>query len=180
MKIFKSLPLLLVAAGLSASAADSPRVSRNLMVTVEKSLETSLLKLSSDNTLTLLGFPRGVYLDGYGVVLTAEVQLVNAPVSLMHPKLTKEEEEQMRKRKIERLPMLKSALKGALVNAAASLDPVGPDDQIVIAVILQRFPFEESWGLPVQVTVQGKKKQLIDAKAAGGANLDAVVHIKEN
>jgi len=116
-------------------------------------------------------------LDGVGAVLTAEVILVNAPVNIMHPLPTKEEIATMRKKKLERVPILKKILKDALVSAAASLDSIPPDEQIVIAVILPRFTFEESAGLPVQVTVQAPKRKLLDTK---GAALDAVIRVTEN
>ena len=91
------------------------------MEIAEKSLDATLQRLTPDNTPTLIGLSRGVYLEGVGAVLTAEVILVNAPVSIMHPLPTKEEMVQMRKTKLARVPHLKKVLKDALVSAAASL-----------------------------------------------------------
>ena len=70
----------------------------------EKSLDATLLRFTPDNSHTLIGLTRGVYLEGVGAVLTAEVILVNAPVNIMHPLPTKEEMVQMRKKKLERDP----------------------------------------------------------------------------
>jgi hypothetical protein len=112
-----------------------------------------------------------------GAVLTAEVIVVNAPVNIMHPLPTKEEIVQMHKKKLERVPLLKKVLKDALVGAAASLETIPPDEQIVIAVIVPRFTFEDPTGLPAQITVQATKRKLLESK---GAALDALIRITEN
>ena len=178
MKTVKSfvLPLILVSAAYAA-AGEAPHVDRTQMEKVEKSLDATLLRFTPDNSHTLIGLTRGVYLEGVGAVLTAEVILVNAPISIMHPLPTKDEIVQMRKKKMERLPILKKVLKDALVSAAATLDTLPPDEQVVLAVIIPRFQFEDATGLPVQVTVQASKKKLLESK---GAALDALIRVSEN
>jgi hypothetical protein len=170
------LPLILVSAAYAA-AGETPRVNRVQMEIAEKGLDATLQRFTSDNTRTLIGLSRGVYLEGVGAVLTAEVILVNAPVSIMHPLPTKEEVVQMRKTKLERVPQLKKILKDALVAAAASLETIPPDEQIVIAVVVPRFSFEDAAGIPVQVTVQAPRKKLLESK---GSALDALIRVTEN
>ena len=46
---------------------------------MEKSLDNRIARLWQDNPFVLLGPTRGVYLDGYGAVFTAEVNLVAGP-----------------------------------------------------------------------------------------------------
>jgi hypothetical protein len=147
------------------------------MEKVQKSLDATLQHFTIDNSHTLIGLTRGIYLEGVGAVLSAEVILVNAPVNIMHPLPTKEEIVQMRKKKMERVPLLKKVLKDALASAAATLDTIPPDEQVVIAVIIPRFTFEDASGLPVQVTVQATKKKLLESK---GAALDALIRVTEN
>jgi hypothetical protein len=170
------LPLMLVSAAYAA-AGEAPRVDRTQMEKVEKSLDATLLRFTPDNSHTLIGLTRGVYLEGVGAVLTAEVIVVNAPVNIMHPLPTKEEIVQMHKKKLERVPLLKRVLKDALVAAAATLDTIPPDEQVVIAVIIPRFTFEDSTGLPAQITIQATKRKLLETK---GAALDALIRVTEN
>jgi hypothetical protein len=179
MKTMKSfvLPLLLASSAAYAAAGETPRVSRVEMENVQKGLEATLQRFCSDNTRTLIGLPRGIYLEGVGAVLSAEVILVNAGVNIMHPLPTKEEIVQIHKTKLERVPQLKKVLKDALVSAAGSLTTVPLDEQIVIAVIIPRFQFEDATGIPVQVTVQASKRKLLESK---GAALDAVIRVTEN
>src|SRR5262245_29214506 len=96
--------LFLLATAVVTPAGDAPRVSRAAMVTVEKSLDDRIATLWPDNPLAVLGSTRGVYLEGYGVVLTTEVNLVIGGTTLMHPKWTKEDISLHHKKKLERLP----------------------------------------------------------------------------
>lgn len=178
MKTMKSLVLSLIFVSAAyAAAGETPRVNRVQMEIAEKSLDGALQRLTPDGSATLIGFSRGVYLDGVGVVLTAEVILANAQVSIVHPLPTKEEQAQIRKTKLARVPQLKKVLKDALVAAAGSLNTIPPDEQIVIAVIIPRFSFEDAAGIPVQITLQGSKRKLLESK---GAALDAVIKITED
>jgi hypothetical protein len=95
----------------------------------------------------------------------------------MHPLPTKEEIVMMHKKKLERVPILKKILKDALTSAAATLDTIPPDEQVVIAVVIPRFTFEDPTGLPAQVTVQASKRKLLEAK---GAALEALIRVSEN
>jgi hypothetical protein len=179
MKNMKSfvLPVILASAAYAAAAGEAPRVDRAQVERVEKSLDDTLLKFTIDNSHTLIGLTRGAYLDGVGAVFTAELIVVNANVNIMKPLPTKEEVVQIRNKKLERIPILKRILKDALVSAAASLGTIPPDEQVVIAVIIPRFKFEDATGLPSQVTVQASKRKLLESR---GAALDAAIRITEN
>lgn len=183
MKITKSFVLApifiygIFASATYAAAGEAPRVDRTQMEKVQSGLDATLLHFTTDNSHTLIGLTRGVYLDGVGAVFTAEVIVVNAPVNIMHPLPTKAEIVQMHKKKLERIPILKKVLKDALVSIAGALDTVPPDEQVVIAVIVPRFKFEDSAGIPSQITVQAPKKKLLESR---GAALDALIRVTEN
>jgi hypothetical protein len=178
MKTMKSfvLPLIFVSA-VYAAAGEAPRVDRTQMEKVQKSLDATLTRFTTDNSHTLIGLTRGIYLDGVGAVFSAEVIVVNAQVNIMHPLPTKEELVQMRKKKLERIPLLKKILKDSLVSAAAALETLPPDEQVVIAIIVPRFTFEDATGLPSQITVQASKRKLLETR---GAALDALIRVTEN
>jgi hypothetical protein len=178
MKTIKSFVLPLIAISVAyAAAGDAPRVDRTQIEKVQSGLDATLLHFTTDNSHTLIGLTRGVYLDGVGAVFTAEVIVVNANVNIMKPLPTKEEVVQIRNKKLERIPILKRVLKDALVSAAATLATIPPDEQIVIAVVIPRFKFEDPTGLPAQVTVQASKRKLLESK---GAALDALIRVTEN
>ena len=171
--------VLLLALALSATAGDKPRVSRASMAGMEKSLDDRVTRLWDDNPYALLGATRGVYLEGYGAVFSAEINMVAAAgISPFHPTISKQEVDHHHAKKLERLPQIRSLMRDALVASAASLDTVPPEEQIVIVAFLLRYPWEDPAGVPVQITMQGQRKKLLDAHA-GAASLDAAIRVTE-
>ena len=183
MKTKFVLPISLLAAAVCTTAADTPRVSRPLLATIEKSLDDRISKLWVDNPLALMGSTRGVYLAGYGAVFTTEVNMAIGGATLMHTQWTKADKDRHHQQKIERLPQLKQLLKQTLLESAAlpALDAVPLDEQIYLAAFLSRYPWEDPSGIPAQVIVQAPKKKLLEVQRAGGAAaaLDQVVRVTE-
>jgi len=173
------LPLLLLVVVLSLTAANTPRVGRATLVSVENNLNDRIKKLWDDNPFLLLGDTRGVYLENYGAVFTAEVNLVLNPTSLMHANVNKDEVVKFHQKKLARIPILKKALVDALVATAASLDTVPPEEQITIVAFLSSHSWEDMSGIPTQLTVQASRKKLLDAQRAGPAAVDAAIRVTE-
>jgi hypothetical protein len=180
------LPLFfLVAAALplpeAVAANDAPRVTRSMLIDVEKALDTRVSKSTSDNPFLLLGPTRGVYLEGYGAVFTAEINLVaiSAPALMFKPMNTKEQIEEHRKKKVARLPELRRAIREAIVEAAAMLKTLPPDQQVVFVALMAKYPWEDVTGLPQQIMMQATKKQLMDARDNDAA-LTAAIHVIDN
>jgi hypothetical protein len=169
--------LLLVAAFRepAVAASDPPRVSRSMLVASEKSLDTRFQALWDDPFL-LLGPTRGIYLEGYGAVLTAEINLVvGPPVLLVRVEPNKEEIAKHRKKKLERMPELMRAARQALMDTAASLDTLPAQEQVVIVMFLSRYQWEDTHGIPVQIKLQAPKAKLLDIQKAPGAARDAAL-----
>ena len=61
------------------SSADKPKVNRPMIAAVEKNFETQLAKLWVDDPVSIIGVPQGLYINGYGAVFTAQVNLAPAP-----------------------------------------------------------------------------------------------------
>ncbi len=180
MNISKKLSFLVLAVAVLAMAGDSPRVNRQLIISMEKRLDDRITRLWDDNPISVVGITRGIYLEGFGAVFTAEVNTTASPLGMMHLTLTPEDKIKFHQKKLERIPQLKKALVLALADTASSLDPVPANEQLVIAVTMPRYQWEDTTGLPAQITVQGTRQKLIDAQHAGGASLDAAVRVSEN
>jgi hypothetical protein len=161
-----------------AASTEKPRVKRAAIKAMEVSFDQRIQRLA-DDPFILVGFTRGVYLEGYGVVFTAEVNLAIGPSpSPFRPIVSKEDIARIRTKKQERLPALRQCMRDTLLNAAASLDEVPANEQIVVGVSLLYRPDEDSSGMPAQILMQGAKGQLLDAKLSGVA-LDGVVKVRE-
>jgi hypothetical protein len=173
---------LLLAAALALSAAAS-RVSRASIATLEKSFDRRLERdvLDSDPFL-LLGMTRGVYIEGFGVVYSTEVNLAPIPgISPFHPELTKDDLARLRQKKLARLPALKQAMKQMLLDTAASLDGVPREENIALAVSLFRHPREDATGIPAQILMQALKRELLEFQTGkrDKARLDSVIRLQE-
>ncbi len=173
--------LLAMTAAVSASAAEAsvaPRVARGTIAIAEKNLDNRFIRLWDDNPVAVLGPSRGVYLEGYGAVFTAEVNLVaGPPMTLFGISATPDYKARYKQIKIARIPDLKKELQKALADLATSKEmaAVPPDEQIVLVAFLSHYPWEDLSGVPAQIMMQGSKKKLMEAKSAGGASLEAAI-----
>jgi len=174
----KILSFLVVA--VLAVAGTNGLVSRASLKAMDASFDQRIKGLWEDTFLSLIGATRGVYLDGYGVVFTAEVSPVPSMTSMMHPTVSPEEKVKAHKLRIERIAQLKQAMRLAVADAAASLDPVPAEEQVTMIVFLAYNPWEDVSGTPAQLTFQAKKKVLLEARRTGGAALTQVVQVTEN
>ena len=168
----------LIAFALAATIWAAPTFKRAALIAMEKSFDKRIMGLTDDPYI-LVGYTRGVYLEGYGAVFTAEVNLANGPSqSPFRPVITKDDIAKIRAKKLERLPTLRQNMRETLLDAAASLDEVPASEQIVVGVSLLYRPDEDSTGLPGQILLQGERGKLIDAKL-GRVPLDTVVKVRE-
>jgi len=163
-------------------AAEEPRVNREELAVIEKSFDQRIESYDIKDPFYLLGTTRGVYLEDYGVVLTAELNLVAAAVMTpFRPVFTKEQIEELRQKKILRLAALKEIMRDMLVTSAASLSKVRPQEQIVIGVSLFCYSWEDTRDLPAQVLMQARRESLLDFKAGriDNAALDSSIRVQE-
>ena len=173
---------VLLAAPIRVTAAENPRAARAALVVIEKDFNGRIERYNIDDPFLLLGATRGVYLEGYGAVFTAEVNLVAGPViSPFRPTISKEEIAKLRQKKLSRLPVLKQIMRDLLVNSAATLETVSPNEQIVVGVSLFYFSWEDSTGLPSQILMQADRKALLPTQAGrlDRAALDSVIRTQE-
>lgn len=176
----RSIIVSLLAASLLSAASIPPRVTRTAVAAMEKSFDRRLELVGIEDPFFLLGYTRGVYVDGFGVVFSTELNLIaSAAPSPFRPAYTKEEIEKIRQRKVQRLTSLKQNMREMLINSAASLDAISANEQIVVGVSLFYHDWESTNGLPRQVVMQASKKALLDAMHGNKTALDAALRITE-
>jgi hypothetical protein len=114
--------------------------------------------------MELMGDFRGVQLEDYGVLVTSEVSLVVTP-GLMpgRPKMPPELVARVHKQRVDRLPLLKSAMKEMMRNMASAFSQVPASQQMVLVVRLWYAPWEDTGGMPAQVIMRADR-----ASAAAG------------
>jgi hypothetical protein len=175
MKYFLSL---LLAASLLVAAVTEPIISRSMLIPVEKKIDQRLETLF-DEPFLLLGMTRGLYLDKFGAVFSAELQLISTPgtgtFGFTTP--TKEMIAATRAKKLERLPLLKEAMRGQLSSAALSLEKLPLDEKVVIGISIYKRSWEDLTGLPAQIVMQATRKDILAARSA--VALDAAIRVQE-
>lgn len=154
-------------------------IKRPVFADLERKLDARIERAIPEDAFVLLGNTRGFYLQNYGAVFTAEINLLNTPtVSPFRQTIPKADVIKVHKRKLERLPVLKQHMRTALLAIAATLDDVPPGEQIVFGMALFYFSWEDTAGLPSQVLMQGEKRKLIDVQAGRG-NADSAIEVRE-
>ena len=146
--------------------SDKQTVDRNLLGQLEQGCNKRIENLFDDPYM-LLGLTRGVYLEGYGVVLSAEVNLAITPgATPFRMAMTDEEKAALRKKKLDRLPALKHAMREVLVASARTLQPMPGSEQVVLAITLLNRSFEQTQGLPSQIVMQAPRQSLTAGDSA--------------
>ena len=174
----RALLVLPLAGVVAFAAAGRARVKHLALTAMERLCDQRLVRLVED-PLLLIGHASGVYLEGYGAVFTAEVNLVLGPtINPFRQSVTPAEIARVRQRKLERLPALRQSMRDVLLECAASLDDVPAEEKIAFNVTLRSLSYEDNSGLPSRVLVQGQKSRLIEAKL-GRVSAESVIQVQE-
>lgn len=165
---------------LIAATAVPSRVTRTSLRSLEQSADTSLETLVREDPLSILGSTRGVYLQGYGVVFTTEVEMAaSAAPNPFRPALNKEGIARLREKKRVRIAFLKENMRNMLVSFASSLDTVPLNENVALAITIPYFRWEDSEGMPQQILAVAPRKALLDARAGNAAPLAAALKVQE-
>ncbi len=168
---------------LTLPLAAKPKVDRGLVITLEKAMDKTLERDVLDaNGYLILGYTRGVYVEGFGTVFSAEVNLAAGPtVSPFRPEVTKDDTTRLRQKKVDKLPALKTAMRQLLFELAARLEPMAAEEEVVVAVTLFHHHWENTAGLPWQVVMRASKKRLLETPTTkrDPAQLESLIKVEE-
>jgi hypothetical protein len=176
-KVAAAAPAARLAMAPAVATAEKARVSREALAGVERSIDSEIRSWSLSEPYDLLGFTRGVYLPGYGAVLTTEVNLVITLVNPFMPPPKGARLLQLKEKKQKRLASMRVWMRQALINAGAALDQVPPEERVVFAMTLFYQSFEDRGGLPGQIVIEAPRQALADFKAGriSTEQLDAAI-----
>jgi hypothetical protein len=156
--------VLLAAAALLAPAAGRAQ-SHNYgaikqQIGIFESVLNTAMRQRYDQRFLMLQPPKGSYLEGYGVVFTAEVNL--STLRYLTPftpgPYTDKELKDARAEKIARTKDIETLVKDLLRGNGAGLSFLKPEENV--AVVVHLFNTIEHKDLPTQLIVQGKKQAL--------------------
>lgn len=133
---------------------------RASLTAVEKMIDRRIETLF-DEPFLLLGMTRGVYLEGTGAVFTSEVGLAVSPAGPFAPKPTPEESQRLRKKRLERLPIVKDAMRDVMIRSAEMLPAVPETERVVFGVTIFQRASEDNTGIPAQIVMQAERRELL-------------------
>lgn len=144
-------------------------ISRKTFKLLEDNFNLKFTTFNPTDPVYMLGLTRGLYLQGYGVVFSTELDLINAPtVSPFHQKILAEEVVSTHLRKLKQLAQLRQAARDEMVNCAKSLEAVPGNEQVVMVIRLDYQPWEDTVGLPSQIMLRADRR----SAAAGQVTLE--------
>ena len=158
------LAIILVLLFGGEAAHPAARITRAALSGLEKNFDGRFQRANVTDPFELLGTTRAVYLDGYGVVFSAELDLIVTPnLNPFHQNFTAAEKARIHERKLQRLPLLKQNMREMLIASAVSLENLPPSEQVVLAVTLFHYSWEDSSGLPAQILMQAERQKLLSS-----------------
>lgn len=111
---------------------------------------------ANNDACIVLSGTRGIYVNGFGAVFTADLDLVNTPsVGLFNTSISPQQKVDVHKRKLAHLSMLQQTMRDMVLAAAGSPAlKLADTDQIVVSVRLMYRPWEDTTGLPGQIVMR--------------------------
>ena len=124
------------------------------------------LRAPGDPYNLLGGTTRCTYLNGYGALITVELELVAASdINPFRPAYSAQEIEALHDRKVKKLPVLKDTLRALMVSSADTLTSLPPNERVAVEARLWHFRWEDSKGIPDRIFMSAEKSKLLTAKA---------------
>jgi hypothetical protein len=154
---------------LSAPCVSGPKITPQNFATLETRFDSTLTSLNDKDQVDLLGSTRATYLRDYGLVMTAEVSLIQTPtITPFRRTIDDKTKTEVHARKLAQVPLLEKALRGMMKTAALTLaGSVGMPEyetsglQVVLAVQVKYLPWEDTASLPGQIVMKANLKNAI-------------------
>jgi hypothetical protein len=158
------------ASATATNTAGVPKLGPQEFAPVEGWFNEKILRLDPNTPFDLLGGTRGVYVNGYGAVITAEVSLIVNPPGFtpFGGPIKPAQIAEVYKKKTVHLPVLRQAMREMLQSAAVTLNALPGNQKIMLAVRLLYQPYETTTGLPAQIVMTADR----DSARAGNAQVE--------
>jgi hypothetical protein len=171
--------VLCFAAALAAATGEHPKITRADVANMERIVNGQLQSMFPDEPWILLGFARGFYVEGVGVVFSADISLANGPaVTPFSPNPRKELLIAQHEKKQKRLPVLRETMYTIVKNLSNFMVAMPQDEQVVVAISLMRSPWEIGNDIPAQIVMHVQRGKLLEAMTRNTA-LNTVVKAEE-
>jgi len=143
----------------AVASIDRPRFSLDVIYNLEDAFDAKL-ESSGPERMHVMGATRGLYLPGYGLVFTAELDLTFTPMpgGVVPRQITPEERITYHAKKLQQLPLLQHLMREMVTGSAQKLDPMPEGERIVLAIRLWYQGWEDQTQLPSQILMTADRK----------------------
>lgn len=132
----------------------------------QRACDGAIRAFSIDAPVDQLLPTHGVYVEGYGAVFITDVNLISLPPLWgFGGHIAPGEFQRIHDTKLKRVPAVRQLMTQMLLDASKSLTRLTPDESILLHFNFYYMSQEDRGGLPKSMSVQGKKKDLLDAAA---------------
>jgi hypothetical protein len=160
-----ALALEVAAAQPGAVRAGLPHVD---VAIAEKICDAAIRGYSIDAPIDHLLPTHGVYVEGYGVVLITDVNLISLPPLFgFAGGVTDKDKAQIHDSKVKRFPAVRELFARVAADVASGLERLPPEESVLLRVNFYNFEFEKKNDLPKRLTISGRKKDLVSAIGQG-------------
>ena len=167
---------VIFSAAVFGATGDRPKVSRGDVANMENVINGRIQGMFPDEPWVLLGFTRGFYVNGVGVMFSADVNLATGPaVTPFNPNPRKDLLIAQHEKKQKRLPVLRETMYTIVRYLTTAVAGLPEDEQVVLCVSLMRSPWEIGNDIPAQIVMHVQRGKLVAAKAP----LDSVIKAEE-
>ena len=164
----RTLLLTLPLAGAALAVTLSPIININALEGYQRRFETQLLAQTPGQfPFEVLSASPGIHVQGVGLTLSSVVSLSYLePAGPFRQPYTPKELATFRDRKLERVPILERTMREVMADTAnaSEIDPLPPNERVILGVTLFYFKWENSDGLPRQIVMSAEKQQLLKAR----------------
>ncbi len=151
------------AAVIAQSAAALGGPPRAEVKAVERLCDKALANYAID-TIDQVTHARALYIEGYGVLITFEVDLSRvSPLVGFAGGLSKAQRDKIRENEVKRLPEFRQFVQGLAVEAVKPLEHLSPQEHLMVHVDFDYSPYEDREGLPDALSLTATKKDLAGA-----------------
>ena len=144
-----------------------PRFSLDVIHQLEDSFDARLDSAGTER-MHVMGGTRGLYLPGYGLVFTAELDLTFTPMpgGLVRREITPADRTTYHTKKLQQLAVLQRLMREMVTASVQKVDPMPENERIVLAVRLMYQSWEDQTDLPRQILMTADRKSALAGQIA--------------
>jgi hypothetical protein len=146
----------------AVASIDQPRLSLDVIRNLERAFDAKLESVRPE-PMNVMGATRGLYLPGYGLVFTAELDLAITPTAsgLFRREITPAEIAAIHVKKVAQLPVLQALMRDMVTASAQKADMLPDNERIVVVIRMWCQAYEDRTGLPSQVLMTADRKSAL-------------------